>query len=110
MNREELTEAIHDLARSPHMSEYALERAMGALSLFELAELFDAVADHHQLVGGLASVLARGVDVDLGRMAGGSTGAGDASTPRRILCAHAHFDGRGAHWLAPGEVCAFAKF
>jgi hypothetical protein len=24
----------------------------------------------------------------------------------RVLCAHADDDGRGAHWLAPGETCA----
>jgi hypothetical protein len=23
----------------------------------------------------------------------------------RVLCAHAGEDGRGAHWLAPGEKC-----
>jgi hypothetical protein len=26
----------------------------------------------------------------------------------RILCAHADDDGRGAHWLEPGEKCAAA--
>jgi hypothetical protein len=27
-------------------------------------------------------------------------------TTDRILCAHADQNGEGAHWLAPGEVCA----
>jgi hypothetical protein len=50
MNREELTEAIHDLADSPHMRQHALEHAMAALDLEELKELFDQVADHHALL------------------------------------------------------------
>lgn len=49
MNREELSEAVHDLARTPHMSTYALEHAMALLELGKLAELFDTVADHHSL-------------------------------------------------------------
>lgn len=50
MNREELTEAIHDLADSPHMRQHALEHAMGLLHLEQLGELFDQVADHHALL------------------------------------------------------------
>lgn len=65
MNREELSEAVHDLADSPHMVQYALEHAMGQLALNQLVELFDAVADHHDLVGRMAGVLRRGVDVEL---------------------------------------------
>lgn len=31
-------------------------------------------------------------------------------TPLRpVLCAHADQDGRGAHWLAPGEKCDHAE-
>jgi hypothetical protein len=33
---------------------------------------------------------------------------GDQAGARRILCAHADQDGKGAHWLAPGEKCAVA--
>jgi hypothetical protein len=110
MNREELTEAIHDLARGQHMSTYALEHAMALLQLNQLGELFDAVADHHSLVENMVRVLDRGVDVDLGRSAGGSTEGRTAVSSQARLCAHAHFDGRGAHWLEPGEVCAFAQF
>lgn len=50
MNREELSEAVHDLARTPHMSTYALEHAMAALDLEKLIQLFEAVADHHDLL------------------------------------------------------------
>lgn len=50
MNREELTEAIHDLADSPHMRQHALEEAMGMLELGKLGELFDRVADHHAML------------------------------------------------------------
>lgn len=67
MNREELSEAIHDLASTPHMSQYALEHAMAALDLHDLIGLFEAVADHHELVVRLAGQLARGRDVDLTR-------------------------------------------
>jgi hypothetical protein len=50
MNREELSEAVHDLADSPHMRQYALEHAMAMLHLEQLKQLFDLVADHHQLL------------------------------------------------------------
>jgi hypothetical protein len=110
MNREELTEAIHDLARTPHMSTYALENAMALLPLQELAELFDAVADHHDVLHVDVAAAARRGPVDLGRSAGGSTEGRTAVSSQARLCAHAHFDGRGAHWLEPGEVCAFAQF
>lgn len=65
MNREQLTEAVHDLVDSPHMTTYALEHAMGLLDLHQLVELFDSVADHHDVLGRLAGVLRRGVDVEL---------------------------------------------
>jgi hypothetical protein len=29
--------------------------------------------------------------------------------PARVLCAHADVGGRGAHWLAAGEVCDMAR-
>jgi hypothetical protein len=48
--REELTEAIHDLADSPHMRQYTLEHAMARLDLGALAELFDIVADHYEML------------------------------------------------------------
>lgn len=48
--REELTEAIHDMADSPHMRQYALEQAMGMLDLERLKQLFDYVADHHSML------------------------------------------------------------
>jgi hypothetical protein len=110
MNREELTEAIHDLADSPHMRQHALEHAMAALDLNQLAELFDQVADHHAMLHPaprrrvprnpqLDDRSIKPVGVDTMRGGGG-----------RRLCAHAHFDGRGAHWLDPGEVCPFAQF
>lgn len=50
MTREELTEAIHDLADSPHMRQHALEHAMARLDLEALKRLFDDVADHHALL------------------------------------------------------------
>lgn len=50
MNREELTEAIHDLADSPHMRQHALEHAMAKLTSMQLGELFDQVADHYELL------------------------------------------------------------
>lgn len=50
MSREELTEAIHDLADSPHMRQYALEHAMASLDLVQLGELLDTVADHHSVL------------------------------------------------------------
>lgn len=50
--REELTEAIHDLANSPHMRQHALEHAMALLDLHRLGELFDNVADHHAVLHG----------------------------------------------------------
>lgn len=68
MNREDLTEAIHDLASTPHMAQYALEHAMAGLELRALAELFDTVADHHELVVDLSRRLAQGVDVDVSRL------------------------------------------
>jgi hypothetical protein len=55
MNREELTEAIHDLTDSSHMTTYVLEHAMAMLDLRQLGELFDQVADHHTLTGGAAT-------------------------------------------------------
>lgn len=48
--REELTEAIHDLADSPHMRQHALEHAMAKLTSQQLGELFDQVADHHAML------------------------------------------------------------
>jgi hypothetical protein len=50
MNREELSEAIHDLADSPHMRQHVLEHALAYLDLLQLAALFDEVADHHSLL------------------------------------------------------------
>lgn len=50
MSREELTEAIHDLADSPHMRQYALDHAMTLLDFHDLNVLFDLVADHHSLL------------------------------------------------------------
>jgi hypothetical protein len=50
MNREELSEAVHDLASTTHMARYALEHAMAALALEQLKQLFDTVADHHDLL------------------------------------------------------------
>lgn len=50
MNREQLREAILDLADSPHMRQFALEHAMDILTSNELGRLFDQVADHHELL------------------------------------------------------------
>lgn len=50
MNRDQLYEAILDLADSPHMRQHALERAMWKLNLEQLGELFDETADEHQLL------------------------------------------------------------
>lgn len=50
MTREELTEAIHDLAFTAHARQYALEHAMALLDLQQLAKLFDTVADHHAVM------------------------------------------------------------
>jgi hypothetical protein len=49
-NREELSEAIHDLADNAHMRCYALEHAMALLHLEQLHELFDQVADHYDVL------------------------------------------------------------
>jgi hypothetical protein len=39
-------------------------------------------------------------------VAAGVPGAAKAhAAPHRVLCAHADQDGRGAHWLEPGEKC-----
>lgn len=109
MTREELTEAIHDMADSPHMRQHALEHAMGMLDLEHLAQLFDAVADHHAL---LHPVARRRVprNAQLGDQPIKTAPAlppmpyGEAR-----LCAHADEDGRGAHWLGPNEVCPYAR-
>ena len=110
MRREELTEAIHDLTEGTHMAQYALEHAMALLSDQQLGELFDTVADHHDLVSGMTAILARGVDLDLSQRETELDRVTNVAGAERRLCAQAHFDGRGAHWLGPGEVCAFAKF
>lgn len=50
MNREELRDAIQELADSPHMRFYVLELAMLQLDARQLGELFDKVADHHEML------------------------------------------------------------
>ena len=68
MNREELSEAILELADTPHMAAYALGNALQRLELLELAAVFDDVADHRDLTTSVARVLERGVDVDLAEL------------------------------------------
>jgi hypothetical protein len=42
--------------------------------------------------------------------AGGVPGAAKAyAASHRVLCAHAGQDGRGAHWLEPGEKCTASE-
>jgi hypothetical protein len=50
VNREELSEAIHDLADSPNMRQYVIEHAIARLDLHQLVELFEQVADHHAML------------------------------------------------------------
>lgn len=110
MNRDELYAAILELADSPHMRQHAIERAMWKLDLEQLGELFDETADEHQL---LHPAPRRRVPRNP-RLGDHSIKAYEAAQVNRAagrrLCAHAHFDGRGAHWLEPGEECAFAQF
>lgn len=50
MDRQELHDAILELADTRHMLEYALGAALLELELGKLGEVFDQVADHHSLL------------------------------------------------------------
>lgn len=50
MNRDELCDAILELADSPHMRQHTLEMAFSELSLEALGRVFDQVADHYDLL------------------------------------------------------------
>jgi len=65
MNRQEIREAIHDLAQTAHMREYVIDQAVDRLDLHQLGELFDDVADHHAILHPPTSRRGRGDDATL---------------------------------------------